>query len=172
MEMEMELEVQHNKKVEEAFAVMEATKEVISNPLSTPLVRCFEWRQVSSRLRGLAPPAQETFYMVVFRSKRQEEADSAMLYAADAEAHEEAKHSGGLLMYWYGTLNERRECFATCIWKAREDALKANRLPKHREAAMLASQMYEFYHLEKYWLTFSSAGEPRFENVNGIIALI
>ncbi|KAI5073444.1 hypothetical protein GOP47_0011457 [Adiantum capillus-veneris] len=112
------------------------------------------------------------FYMVVFRSKRREGADSKALYAADAEAHEEAKRSGGLLMYWYGSLNERRECFATCIWKSREDALRATKLPKHIEAAMLASQMYEFYRLEKYWLTFSIDGEPRFEDVNGIIAHI
>ncbi|KAH7436341.1 hypothetical protein KP509_05G015200 [Ceratopteris richardii] len=106
------------------------------------------------------------FYMVVFRSKRSKDANSELLYQADADAHEEAKESGGLLTYWYGTLNAERECFATCIWRSRKDASQASRLPKHLRAASLASRMYDFYRLERYWLSFSDKREPIFENVN------
>ncbi|KAH7436340.1 hypothetical protein KP509_05G015100 [Ceratopteris richardii] len=110
------------------------------------------------------------FYMVVFRSKRAVNADSELLYAADAEAHDEAKRSGGLLSYWYGPINQDRECFATCIWKSREDAIRASMLPKHLRAAMLASKTYEFYDLQRYWLTFTSTGEPIFDNVTSMAA--
>lgn len=153
--------------MKQAFASMEPSNLVCASPLTTPLPLCFDWRQVCTKLEGLVEE-KEKFYMVVFRSKRQEGADSKLLYAADAEAHDEAKQSGGLLMYWYGSLNDHRECFATCIWKSREDALKASKLPKHAVAAKLASQMYVFYHLEKYWLTFTAYGEPIFETINGI----
>eukprot|EP00250_Pteridium_aquilinum_P017626 c23712_g4_i1 orf=523-1014(+) len=154
--------------MEEAFATLVPSRMVCASPLSTPLPLCFDWKQVCSKLEGLVQFEHHKFYMVVFRSKRCEGADSDLLYASDAEAHEEAKQSGGLLMYWYGSLNDHRECFATCIWKSREDALKASKLSKHALAAKLASQMYEFYHLEKYWLTFTTFGEPIFESINGV----
>lgn len=132
-------------------------------PLTTPLKCCFNWQEVMSE-KGFDESTR--FYVVVFRSKRREGADAKLLYAADAEAQEEARNSGGLLMYWFGNLNERRECFATCIWKSREDAEKANKLPKHLNAIKLAAQMYDSYKLEKYWLTSAIDNEPIFDRIS------
>lgn len=39
-------------------------------------------------------------YIVAFRSVRRKGADTALLYQADREAHEEAVTAGGLLLYW------------------------------------------------------------------------
>ncbi|KAH7436303.1 hypothetical protein KP509_05G012200 [Ceratopteris richardii] len=41
---------------------------------------------------GYLPVQQNRFYMVVSRSIRAADADEELLYAADAEAHEEARH--------------------------------------------------------------------------------
>ncbi|KAH7436310.1 hypothetical protein KP509_05G012900 [Ceratopteris richardii] len=183
---------------EEAFRKMKPTNEVIIQPLTTPISLCFDWMQVGSLLpiadtmdnnsnnshgntedehngeccesTAEQNRAENRFYMVVFRSIRAADADEELLYAADAEAHEEAKRSGGLLTYWYGSLNQERECFATCIWRSREDAIKASKLPNHLKAASLASTMYDFYDLQRYWLTFSSAGEPIFDSVASLIS--
>lgn len=54
-------------------------------------------------------------------------------------------------------MNERRECLATCIWRSRDDALRAMKLPKHMIAAKLAHRMYDSYQLDKYWLMFSAS---------------
>lgn len=91
-------------------------------------------------------------YIVAFRSVRRQGADTAHLYAADREAHEEAVTAGGLLLYWYGAVNQLGENLATCIWQSRAHALSANRNRKHAIAAKLASAAYETYALERYVL--------------------
>lgn len=83
------------------------------------------------------PPTDR--YIVAFRSTRRKDADADRLYQADRDAHEEAVTAGGLLLYWYGSVNRAGENLATCIWQSRRDAIAANRNPKHAIAARLAS---------------------------------
>eukprot|EP00246_Nothoceros_aenigmaticus_P006373 TRINITY_DN19214_c0_g1_i1.p1 TRINITY_DN19214_c0_g1~~TRINITY_DN19214_c0_g1_i1.p1 ORF type:complete len:249 (+),score=23.08 TRINITY_DN19214_c0_g1_i1:274-1020(+) len=160
---------------ENLFDDLEATELAFSAPLTTPISECFRWtslpttvlgngEQTSSQLEDyLAKPwskhllSRNAFYVVVFRSIRGVSADDGLLYKADADAQAEARAGAGLLKYWYGTLNERRECLAMCIWDGQESALAAVHKPKHRIALQLASQMYDIYTLERYWLTVSDS---------------
>lgn len=64
--------------------------------------------------------------------------------------------------YWYGILNERRECLAMCIWASRDDAVKAIHKPAHREAMKLAPVMYDTYTLERYSLQIDANLRPSF----------
>ncbi|KAI9292856.1 hypothetical protein K502DRAFT_282002, partial [Neoconidiobolus thromboides FSU 785] len=109
----------------------------------------FNWSQVAENLN-----LNETgsWYIVVFRSIRNKDANSEELYTADALAHEEAKNSGGLLKYWYASLNQNNECLAMCVWANREWAKLAHYKPSHIKAMQLASKMYESYVLERYRL--------------------
>eukprot|EP00850_Spirogloea_muscicola_P002812 SM000011S18990 [mRNA] locus=s11:288091:289197:+ [translate_table: standard] len=134
---------------------LEPTAGALADALTTPYEDCFLIKLADDNAVMLAHYADEVggpLYAVVFRSIRKLEADSEQLYAADAAAHEEAKKSGGLLKYWYGTLNEQRECLATCIWSSREHARRALGKPSHIKAMQLASQMYVMYVLERYWI--------------------
>ncbi|KAL1919453.1 uncharacterized protein VTP21DRAFT_2146 [Calcarisporiella thermophila] len=112
-----------------------------------PLEDIFDWDDLGRRLKS-----DGEWFVVAFRSIRSASADNELLFNADRMAHEEAKHSGGLLKYWYASLNERRECLAMCIWANRSWALLANKKPHHREAAKLAAVMYDSYILERYSL--------------------
>eukprot|EP00850_Spirogloea_muscicola_P004299 SM000018S03664 [mRNA] locus=s18:647436:648545:- [translate_table: standard] len=131
---------------------LEPTPDALADALTTPYEDCFLWDRILPELAYYADEVGGPLYAVVFRSIRKVEADSEQLYAADAAAHEEAKKSGGLLKYWYGTLNEQRECLATCIWSSREHARRALGKPSHIKAMQLASQMYVMYVLERYWI--------------------
>lgn len=135
--------------------IMEPTELAHSDPLTTPYSECFHWDRLADWL-----PLEEgqPLYAVVFRSVRKEEADTQELYEADAAAHEEARAGGGLLTYWYGVLNERRECLATCIWSSRDAARRALGQPKHANAMRLASRMYHTYELTRYWVYRSKPG--------------
>ena len=64
--------------------------------------------------------------------------------------------------YWYGVLNERRECLAMCIWASQEEAVKAIHRPAHREAMKLARVMYDTYTLERYSLRIDANLRPSF----------
>lgn len=59
---------------------------------------------------------EQSFYVVVFRSKLKEGVDNDLLYKLDYESHGEACESGGLLKYWFGKPNEERRNLATCKW--------------------------------------------------------
>ncbi|XP_024388284.1 UPF0643 protein PB2B2.08 [Physcomitrium patens] len=137
-----------------------ASKYVHTDPLATPIEECFDWAHELHDL--VAFQGSSEFYLVVFRSVRKSTADSVMLYEADAAAQEEARLSGGLLKYWYGIMNERRECLAMCIWTSREDAKKAIYKPAHRVAMKLASSMYDMYRLERYSLQIDENMVPTF----------
>ncbi|KAI8143262.1 hypothetical protein BJV82DRAFT_515429 [Fennellomyces sp. T-0311] len=123
-----------------------------------PLQDAFNWDETAKRL---GVDAEGDWFIVAFRSVRKADADHALLFEADARAQQEAINSGGLLKYWYGDLNEHRECLAMCIWVNREYALKATRKPLHLQAARLAAQMYDSYQLERYSLV-KRAGETVF----------
>ena len=96
---------------------------------------------------SLAECRFDRLYLVVFRSVRR--------------AYAEAIESGGLLRYFKGHVNERRECLSFCLWETREQAIEAAGAASHRSAADISVRMYESYVLDRYWLkkVFTARGE-------------
>jgi len=92
----------------------------------------------------------EQLYLVVFRSVLQAGADRELLREHDERAHTEALEAGGLLYYFRGVMNERRECLSFCLWESREQARRASGGPLHRAATGIAAEMYESFSLERY----------------------
>lgn len=119
---------------------------------AVPVSEGFNW---SSCLAG-APFSR--LYLVVFRSIRRRSADLQLLREYDDRAHAEAVRSGGLLRYFKGEINERRECVSFCLWESREQAVGASGGARHREAADITAQMYESYELERYELSKDQLG--------------
>ena len=118
-----------------------------------PIAEGFNWEAAMSGLdRG-------TWYLVVFRSLRTASADVQTLTEFDERAHGEALGGAGLLFYFQGQLNPRRECLSFCVWQRREQAQAAARLPLHQAAIGIVGQMYEHYRLERYWIEKES-GSP------------
>ena len=139
--------------------------------------------------RGLSPihpdhatlPVQEGFnwssclaevpfsrlYLVVFRSVRRATADLELLKEHDDRAYAEALEAGGLLRYFRGSMNERRECLSFCLWESREQALRAAGGASHRTAAATTAGMYESYVLERYDLVKEETGDLAFRRLEG-----
>ncbi len=111
-----------------------------------PIEDGFNW---SSALAGCR---FEKLYLVVFRSVRRPKADLDLLREHDDRAHAEALEGGGLLRYFKGQANERRECLSFCLWEIREQARGAAGAASHRSAAGISVEMYESYVLDRYWL--------------------
>src|ERR687890_923452 len=111
-----------------------------------PIQDGFSW---SSSLTGCA---FDRLYLVVFRSVRRRTADLDLLREHDDRAYEKALESGGLLRYFKGNANERRECLSFCLWETRGQAIEAAGTASHRSAADISERMYESYVLERYWL--------------------
>jgi hypothetical protein len=118
-----------------------------------PIQEGFNW---SSCLAGFR---FERLYLVVFRSVRRATADLELLREYDDRAYAEALEAGGLLRYFRGSMNERRQCLSFCLWESREQARRASGGTSHRAAAGLAARMYESYDLERYDL--SRVGDSR-----------
>lgn len=79
----------------------------------------FNWQEVFDLVKTFSDAeghawTKQSFYVVVFRSKLQLGVDQDHLHALDAYSHQEAVKSGGLLKYWFGTKNGKRENLATC----------------------------------------------------------
>src|SRR5215208_8101333 len=89
-------------------------------------------------------------YLVVFRSVRRATADLRLLQEHDDRAYEAALEAGGLLRYFKGEMNERRECLSFCLWESRERAVTASGGASHRSAAQASAEMYESDVLERY----------------------
>ena len=86
---------------------------------TAPYIESFNWDTVFDFLKVLAAEegytwTKQEFYIVVFRSCLAPGVDLDRLHELDAKSHEEATASGGLLKYWFGSKNERRENLATC----------------------------------------------------------
>jgi hypothetical protein len=111
-----------------------------------PIQDGFDW---SSALAGCP---FDRLYLVVFRSVRRPYADLDLLREHDDRAYAEALDSGGLLRYFKGHANERRECLSFCLWETREQAIEAAGATSHQSAAGISVQMYESYVLDRYWL--------------------
>lgn len=111
-----------------------------------PIQEGFDWAST------LAGSRFDRLYLVVFRSVRLPTADLEVLREYDDRAYAEALESGGLLRYFKGTMNERRECLSFCLWETREQAVKAAGASSHQSAAGISVRMYESYLLDRYWL--------------------
>src|SRR5919112_1660852 len=111
-----------------------------------PIQDGFSW---SSSLTGCA---FYRLYLVVFRSRRRRTADLDLLREHDDRAYEKALESGGLLRYFKGNANERRECLSFCLWETRRQAIEAAGTASHRSAAEISVRMYESYVLDRYLL--------------------
>lgn len=79
----------------------------------------FNWSIVLETLRRLAKQEghvwkQREFYTVIFRSRLREDVDRPLLHALDEQSHAEATVSGGLLKYWFGSVDSERRNLATC----------------------------------------------------------
>lgn len=79
----------------------------------------FNWAEVFDLLKLFSEAEghswmKQTFYVVSFRSTLHPGVDNDHLHDLDAYSHQEATTSGGLLKYWFGTKNEKRQNLATC----------------------------------------------------------
>lgn len=92
----------------------------------------------------------DRLYLVVFRSMLRVTADLELLLEHDKRAHAEALEAGGLLCYFRGVMNERRECLSFCLWESREQARRASSGSLHRAASGIVAQTYEAHSLERY----------------------
>ena len=105
----------------------------------------------------------ERLYLVVFRSVRRASADLDLLREFDDRAYAEALASGGLLRYFKGEMNERRECLSFCLWESRDQARAAAGGASHGRAAEITSRMYESYKLYRYALIKLDCGGLLFQ---------
>ena len=92
----------------------------------------------------------DRLYVVVFRSVRRTSANLDLLREYDDRAYADAEGAGGLLFYFKGVVNERRECLSFCLWESRDQARRAASGASHREAAVITAEMYESYTIERY----------------------
>jgi len=118
-----------------------------------PIEQAFNW---SSCLTGVP---FDRLYLVVFRSVRRATADLDLLREHDDLAYADALEAGGLLCYFKGEMNERRECLSFCLWESREQAQRAAGGASHTSAARITAQFYESYRLERYHVVRTTAGE-------------
>lgn len=122
-----------------------------------PIEEGFDW---DDRLSAVL---FDRLYLVVFRSVRRASADLALLKEYDDRAYEEAVRAGGLLRYFKGQMNERRECLSFCLWESREQARAAAGSASHGRAAEITAAMYESYRLYRYDLIKLAGGDLLFQ---------
>ncbi|KAJ2711709.1 hypothetical protein H4R19_003118 [Coemansia spiralis] len=128
--------------------------------------QCFNWdeigrayeKQLAAHADLPERTAEDGWYAVAFRSKRNPECNTGDLFDADRNAYTEAFESTNqaLLVYWFTTLDDDNNCLATCVWTGRDIARSVNMLPKHKEAARLSAGAYIHYHIDRYRITWNS----------------
>jgi hypothetical protein len=111
-----------------------------------PIQKGFNWSSCLGDARF------DRLYLVVFRSMLRVSADLELLWEHDKRAHAEALKAGGLLCYFRGVMNERRECLSFCLWESREQARRASAGTSHRAASGIVAKMYQSHILERYEL--------------------
>jgi hypothetical protein len=126
-----------------------------------PIQEGFNWSTC------LADVPFSRLYLVVFRSVRRTTADLELLKEHDDKAYAEALEAGGLLRYFRGSMNERRQCLSFCLWESREQARRASGGASHRTAAAITADMYESYVLERYDLIKEASGDLVFRRHEG-----
>ncbi|KAL3460685.1 hypothetical protein BJX64DRAFT_290001 [Aspergillus heterothallicus] len=115
---------------------------------TAPYIDSFNWPAVFEKVHKLSAAeahrwTRQRFYVVAFRSILTADADGDRLSLLDERSHAEAVASGGLLKYWFGSKNAKRENLATCVWRSREDARAGGTGPWHAKARGAAKEMYE-----------------------------
>jgi hypothetical protein len=143
---------------EGAGRILEDLRPIREDYAVAPILESFNWSECLSSVEGA------DWYLVAFRSVRNQHADDRLLYELDARAHEEAISYTGLVHYFGGELDAERRCLSFCVWEDRERAAAAAALPKHRDAIGAATTMYESYVLERYRIT-ASGGEVAIEEI-------
>lgn len=101
----------------------------------------FNWHTIFETLGELCSEARvqwqnQTFYVVIFRSRLREGADRKVLGELDQMSHQEACASGGLLHYWFGSPDAEMRNLATCripgiIFDSGEDPEADSWLSRH-----------------------------------------
>jgi hypothetical protein len=132
------------------------------NYANLPIEEGFDWSSC------LDAACFERLYLVVFRSVRRPAADLRLLKAHDDRAYGDAIEAGGLLRYFRGEMNARRECLSFCLWESREQAVTASDGASHRTATQLTARMYESYTLERYELAKGEAGDVVFRRLDRV----
>jgi hypothetical protein len=117
-----------------------------------PILEAFNW----SECLATFPPCQ--LFLVVFRSVRRESADPILLKSMDDRAYEDALSASGLLHYFRGSLNERRDCLSFCLWETQEAAAMATKRPAHDDAVDITDIMYDSFDLERWYLIKHESG--------------
>ena len=112
-----------------------------------PVLQAFNWSECLAGVEG------GEWYVVAFRSIRNVAADPELLKALDDRAYEEATREPGLLMYFRGSMNERRECLSICVWESQQRARAATTMPSHRAAAEATDALYTLFELERWMLS-------------------
>jgi hypothetical protein len=141
-----------------AGQVLDALRPIREDYAIAPILESFNWAECLASLDGA------DWYLVAFRSVRNQHADDRLLYELDARAHEEAMSHTGLVHYFGGELDAERRCLSFCVWEDRERAAAAAALPKHRDAIGAAVTMYDSYVLERYRIT-TSGGTVAIEEI-------
>jgi hypothetical protein len=144
------------------FAACRRISPINPDYANLPVEEGFDW---SSHLGGVC---FDRLYLVVFRSVRRPTADLRLLKEHDDRAYEDAVEAGGLLRYFKGEMNGRRECLSFCLWESRERAVTASGSASHRTAARITAQMYESYTLERYELSRGEAGDVGFRRLDRV----
>jgi hypothetical protein len=141
-----------------AGQVLDALRPIREDYAIAPILESFNWAECLASADGA------DWYLVAFRSVRNQHADDRLLYELDARAHEEAISHTGLVHYFGGELDAQRRCLSFCVWEDRERAAAAAALPKHRDAIGAAVTMYDSYVLERYRIT-ASGGKVAIEEI-------
>ena len=141
-----------------AGQVLDALRPIREDYAIAPILESFNWADCLASADGV------DWYLVAFRSVRNQHADDRLLYELDARAHEEAISHTGLVHYFGGELDAERRCLSFCVWEDRERAAAAAALPKHRDAIGAAVTMYDSYVLERYRIT-ASGGTVAIEEI-------
>ncbi|ORY03215.1 hypothetical protein BCR34DRAFT_492575 [Clohesyomyces aquaticus] len=145
-------------------------KPVRSNYATAPYTQALNFTTVLELVRGFVKDEgiewkEQSFYVVIFRSKLRTGVDSDLLYQLDCESHREACECGGLLKYWFGRVDEERRNLATCFWRSREDARLGGLGPWHAKARAAGRQLYESIIFSTHRFTVLDGAEDfRFED--------
>ncbi|KAH9877895.1 hypothetical protein J1614_003112, partial [Plenodomus biglobosus] len=108
---------------------------------------------------------EQSFYVVVFRSRIRAASDREWVYRLDFESHAEACESGGLLKYWFGAEDEEGRNLATCFWHSRADAFQGGLGAWHKKARAAGRELYESIAFSTHRFTvFDGANEFGFED--------
>ncbi|KAI9878763.1 MAG: hypothetical protein M1830_010565 [Pleopsidium flavum] len=127
--------------------------------------KAFNWGSIMDVLQTLIREEgyewkEESFYVVVFKSRVPPTTDKSHLGRLDEKSHEEAMASGGLLKYWFGNADpDTGRNLATCIWRNRADAKRGGAGEGHRRAMRATVGLYTEWKFERLKLIIQEGGK-------------